>query len=73
MAEYICELPVDGMVSFVSGNTTIPVYERIVRCRNCERAFEHDCGHLYCGRRPGSCFEVHGDDFCSRGVSKEEK
>lgn len=38
MAEYVCELPVEGMASFVSGSTTIPVMERIVRCRDCEHA-----------------------------------
>lgn len=36
MAEYVCELPVEGMASFVSGSTTIPVMERIVRCRDCK-------------------------------------
>lgn len=35
MAEYVCELPIEDMVSFVSGTTTIPVHERIVRCRDC--------------------------------------
>ena len=34
--EYVCELPVDGMASFVSGSTTIPVREPIVRCRDCK-------------------------------------
>ena len=41
MAEYVCELPVEDMLSFVSGTTTIPVRERIVRCRDCESAREH--------------------------------
>jgi len=44
----------------------LPVRERIVRCMDCERAFEHDCGHLYCGRRPGSCFKGRGTHFTMR-------
>lgn len=36
MAEYVCELPVDGMTSFVSGGELIPVRERIVRCSDCK-------------------------------------
>jgi rubredoxin len=64
VAEYVVEEPSDRSPYW-------QVHERIVRCRDCKRAFEHDFGHLYCGRRPGSCFEVCGDDFCSRGVPKE--
>ncbi|MCI6273919.1 MAG: hypothetical protein MR611_04540 [Coriobacteriaceae bacterium] len=35
MSEYVCELPIDGMRSFVSGNVRIPVGERVTRCRDC--------------------------------------
>lgn len=43
MAEYVCELPIDDMASFVSGTTTIPVHERIVRCRDCKHYVpDHD-------------------------------
>lgn len=35
MSEYVCELPIEGMRSFVSGTTTIPVGERVVRCGRC--------------------------------------
>lgn len=33
--DYVCTLPIDGMASFVSGSTTVPVHEQIVRCRDC--------------------------------------
>lgn len=35
MSEYVCELPFDDVVSFVSGSVRIQVYERITRCRDC--------------------------------------
>ncbi len=72
MAEYVCELPVEGMASFMSGTTTIPVHERIVRCRDCEHSFEEGSGYLYCGRRPGHCFEIGPNGFCAWGVRKEQ-
>ena len=72
MAEYVCELPVEGMASFVSGSTTIPVRERIVRCRECKHAFDEGSGYLYCGRRPGHCFETCADGFCKWGRPKED-
>lgn len=42
MAEYVCELPVEGMASFMSGGELIPVHERIVRCRDCRHYSEHE-------------------------------
>jgi hypothetical protein len=35
MSEYVCELPSDGVASFGSGNTRIPVHERVTRCKRC--------------------------------------
>ena len=68
MAEYICELPVEGMVSFVSGNTTIPVYERIARCRDC-KWFDFDI--CACKRSPLH-MAVEPDGFCAWGERKED-
>lgn len=39
--------------------------ERIVRCKDCKYGFDECSGYLYCGRRPGHCFETHADGFCS--------
>lgn len=78
MAEYVCELPVEGMVSFMSGTTTIPVHERIVRCRDCEHYSEHkwiiatdvsDVCHFWHGEPT----KVKPDGFCAWGKLKEEK
>ena len=74
MAECICELPVDGMASFVSGSTTIPVREQIVRCRDCKHYDEviHACDHPCVSRLRGDCpenwiFSCFGDGFCAWG------
>lgn len=73
MSEYVCELPVDGMASFVSGTELIPVREEIVRCRDCmsfmEGATPHDEDY------PHFCI-MHGIDlpspngFCAWGCRK---
>ena len=74
MAEYVCELPIEGMVSFVSGTTTIPVRERIVRCRDCKRVTIDQGDHDY--REPLWCglfhIDVSLDCFCKWGERKEE-
>ena len=81
MAEYVCELPVEGMASFVSGSTTIPVLERIVRCRDCKHS--HKDGTLcnlfaswvpVAGGDEYECMpvEVEPDGFCAWGVPSEE-
>lgn len=49
----------------------LPVRERIVRCRDCKHAFDEGSGYLYCGRRPGHCFEARADGFCAWGKRKE--
>lgn len=69
MREYVCELPVGGMV-FARSNRKIPVHEKVVRCRDCKYQFDGGFGYPYCGRRPGNCFEVRGDCFCSWGERK---
>lgn len=74
MAEYVCELPVEGMVSFMSGNTTIPVYERIVRCRDCKRFSVDNSDHDYrsgwwCKR--WNTDMVKPDGFCAWACRKE--
>lgn len=70
MSEYVCELPIDGMKSFVSGTTTIPVGERVVRCgrcaafaRGCPREDFSWCRHLQRMMRK--------DGFCSFGRERD--
>lgn len=55
MAEYICELPVEGMASFVSGSTTIPVHEPIIRCSDCEFFDTRKCKSQWPFRLDGFC------------------
>ena len=72
MSEYVCELPSDGVASFGSGNTRIPVHERVTRCKH--------CGYFWPGVNDGaidwcSCGDGHGttpQDFCSRAEPIEE-
>lgn len=71
MREYVCELPVGGMV-FARSNRKIPVHEKVVRCRDCKHMFDDGFGYPYCGRRPGNCFEVTGDGFCKWGERRAE-
>ena len=71
MAEYVCELPVDGMVSFVSGGTTIPVREPIVRCRDCKICVKKGL-RLYCDLNAGGFPEVEPDGFCAWGERRED-
>ena len=74
MAEYVCELPIEGMVSFVSGTTTIPVHERIVRCMDCKRVTIDQGDHDY--REPLWCglfhIDVSLDGFCKWCERKED-
>lgn len=49
----------------------LPVLERIVRCRDCKHAFDEGSGYLYCGRRPGHCFEARADGFCAWGKRRK--
>lgn len=51
----------------------LPVCEEIVRCSNCKHSFEEGSGYLYCGRRPGHCFETGSNGFCAWGVPKERQ
>lgn len=73
MSEYVCELPLDDMVSFVSGSVRIPVRGRVTRCRDCVCLYPKEqvdgsadwCdnyGADWCVRydRP-----MDGHDFCS--------
>ena len=75
MSEYVCSLPVDGMASFVSGATTIPVHERIVRCKDCKHYKEHkwilitDVSDVCEFFSDGVKVEPNG--FCKWGVRKE--
>ena len=64
MADYIVEEPSSQSASW-------RVHERIVRCRDCKHAFDEGSGYLYCGRRPGNCFEARADGFCAWGERKE--
>lgn len=74
MAEYVCELPVEGMVSFMSGSELIPVLEHVVRCRDCKSFREDATPHDH--ERPHFC-GLHGidlsdgDGFCAWGVPRE--
>ena len=81
MAEYVCELPVEDMLSFVSGTTTIPVHERIVRCRDCEHFTPNEefwfgpilaatCGS--CDFWAGTKCKVTPDGFCAWGERRAE-
>lgn len=71
MAEYVCELPVEGMLSFVSGTTTIPAHERIVRCRDCASTVEHYKGMdiHWCGFL---AMYVGPNCFCCWGERRED-
>lgn len=74
MAEYVCELPIEGMMSFMSGGVLIPVHERIVRCRDCAFFFENatphdeDCPH-FCSLHGIDMAETDG--FCKWSARKE--
>ena len=74
MSEYVCELPVDGMTSFVSGGELIPVREYIVRCKDCKHYSDHewvlvtdvsDVCHFF-----GDGVKVEPDGFCKWGERK---
>ena len=74
MSEYVCELPIDGMASFVSGTTTIQVRELVVRCRDCKHYDEviHACDHPNVTALRGDCPEnwilsCFDTDFCCWG------
>lgn len=70
MSEWVCELPIDGMASFVSGGVTIAVSERLVRCRDCEHfgLYESYCYRLGEYRE----FKVDPDGFCAWGKRRED-
>ena len=70
MAEYICELPVEGMASFVSGSTTIPVREQIVRCRDCIWCMAYALA-TYCDRFNSALPDKNPDGFCAWGRRAE--
>ena len=67
MAERIIDLPTEKMTT----DLRFWLRERIVRCRDCKRSFDECSGYLYCGRRPGHCFETRADGFCAWGERKE--
>lgn len=84
--EKVCVLPViDGMASFMTGNVEIQVKERIVRCRDCQYGYQHDCkrypkdkrymGKWYCivwgDGMQGEW--TRPDGFCHRGKQREEQ
>ena len=78
MAEYVCELPVEGMASFMSGGELIPVHERIVRCGDCRYYDEiiHACDHPCVTSLRGDCpenwiFSCFDNDFCAWGEPRE--
>ena len=75
MAEYVCKLPVEGMASFMSGSTTIPVMERIVRCRDCRWAHEAppvEEWRLECRVRPLCRHYTPDDGFCHFGERRAD-
>jgi len=71
MAEYVCELPVEGMASFMSGGELIPVHERIVRCGDCKHyhASIHGCDEFGDEWR-NEYANVEPDGFCMWGERK---
>lgn len=80
MSEYICDLPIDGMASFVSGGVTIPVRELVVRCRDCKH-YESDYtdgamfGATVCWAWDNGHDYPHytnPDGFCHRGERRED-
>ena len=74
MAEYVVDLTnakVRPGLSDISALWGLPVHECIVRCRDCVHVFDEGSGYLYCGRRPGHCFETRADGFCAWGCRKE--
>ena len=83
MSEYIVNIPSilnrDGVYYPDERNDPMPVYEEIVRCRDCSKA-DYAEVHMFDGTRPRkwTCarFEffhhmVQPDDFCSRGERRE--
>ena len=68
MSEYICELPIDGMASFMSGGVTIPVHELLVRCKDCKYRDVTHPAYRTCRMMGG---EWEDDDFCSFAERKE--
>lgn len=80
--EYVCELPIDGMLSFVSGSTTIPVREEIVRCRDCNNAIVCGYGTLDCHGPLVQTWDYYNDEplrnpvppdgFCAWGVRRAD-
>lgn len=75
-------------MSFVSGNTTIPVHERIVRCRDCKHFTANEEFWIEppqvpfpmigatsdsCDFWAGTKCKVKPDGFCAWGETKEEK
>ena len=76
--EYVCDLPVEGMTSFVSGSTTIPVHEQVVRCRDCKYYTEHEFVILtdvsdVCHFWHGEPTKVEADGFCKWGVKRADE
>ena len=86
MAEYVCELPVEGMASFMSGGELIPVHERIVRCGDCRHGHitidgksckwcDHIATHDIDGDEPNNGYDPEpyfdADFFCAWGERKE--
>ena len=71
MGEYVCELPVEGMLSFVSGTAEIPVREHLVRCKDCEHfdPIIHACKRFdsLCGDYVSYVFD---EGFCAWGVRR---
>lgn len=78
MAEYVVDLNGVETKEAVTGDDRfmalwgLPVHERITRCHDCKHSFEEGSGYLYCGRRPGHCFETGPNGFCAWGVPKED-
>ena len=76
MSEWVCELPIDGMASFVSGTTTIPVRELVVRCRDCKQYADHewviatDVDHV-CHFWHGEPTKVDPNGFCAWGERED--
>lgn len=83
MSEYIVDIPStlnrDGVYYPDERNDPMPVYEEVVRCRDCAKA-DYAEVHMFDGTRPrkwtctrfkGFHHMVQPDDFCSRGVRRE--
>ena len=72
MSEYIVNIPSilnrDGVYYPDERNDPMPVYEEIVRCRDCNSASFDEFGGGWCNE---NCREIKAWNFCAWGARRE--